>query len=242
MPLNDTIIRKYWLDEWTTGSEHIDIGLQAALMDKAENFDAALHIPTLKKLVDNHCSAAPVAPTIAAKEALVVDEYNFMMKQLDYDVQVFETWEKKCSTVLGARYFKEQEFKLGLKKKCEAAAVHFANSCIKLVSWTSAAEAITECMNFKRQLHQKLGGSLEDILNIPLLNWVSPCMIPFNFQADQINVLTWALNDNLKSCAIALMPAFTYSKGKLHLEETKFISQLSKGNHNLDYQFSLNQN
>ena len=53
----------------------------------------------------------------------------------------------------------------------------------------------------------------------------------------QTNVLCWAMSDNMQSIALVLTPVFTYNKGKLHIEETKIMECLTKGNHNIDWQF-----
>ena len=43
----------------------------------------------------------------------------------------------------------------------------------------------------------------------------------------------------MQSAAVVINPVFTYSKGQLHLEEQKPVDLLAKGNHNLDWQFSI---
>ena len=43
----------------------------------------------------------------------------------------------------------------------------------------------------------------------------------------------------MQSAAVVINPVFTYSKGKLNLEEQKPGDLLAKGNHNLDWQFSI---
>eukprot|EP00974_Lingulodinium_polyedra_P029884 2879150-Lingulodinium_polyedra.AAC.1 len=44
----------------------------------------------------------------------------------------------------------------------------------------------------------------------------------------------------MQSADVVINPVFTYNnKGKLHLEEGKLVHLLAKGNHNLDWQFSL---
>ena len=64
-------------------------------------------------------------------------------------------------------------------------------------------------------------------------------MVPIPIQDHQISVLSWALSENMQSAAVVINPVFTYSKGKLHLEEQKPVNLLAKGNHNLDWQFSI---
>ena len=45
--------------------------------------------------------------------------------------------------------------------------------------------------------------------------------------------------ENIQSAAVVINPVFTYSWGKLHSEEQKPVDLLAKGNHNLDWQFSI---
>jgi hypothetical protein len=239
VPLNDAMIDLHWIQKWASGCDQIDTELQTILMDKTDSFEPAKHVPTLKRLVDNLVFQAPVPVDEAAQDRMTADEFVFLMKQIEYDTQVFLNWEKKCSTVYGARYFKEQEHKLSVMKVRIDAATLFLDSCVQLVTWTNEADVIGECMQFKRKIQTKIGASMDDLVNIPILNCSAPCMLPAQYASGQVGVLTWALNDNLRSCAIALMPVFTYSKGKLHLEEQKLITQLARGNHNLDYQFSV---
>ena len=43
----------------------------------------------------------------------------------------------------------------------------------------------------------------------------------------------------MQSAVVVINPVFTYSKGKLHLEDRKPVDLLAKGNHNLGWQFSI---
>eukprot|EP00959_Pyramimonas_sp_CCMP1952_P125540 2624995-Pyramimonas_sp.AAC.1 len=40
---------------------------------------------------------------------LIVDGFALLVKQLDYDVSVFEVRVRQCQTVKGSRFFKEQD-------------------------------------------------------------------------------------------------------------------------------------
>ena len=71
------------------------------------------------------------------------------------------------------------------------------------------------------------------------LNYSAPCLIPSAVQDAQFQTLAWALHDNVHSMALVLEPNFTYNKGKLRLEQSKIIEQLTQGHHNLDWQFSI---
>ena len=48
-----------------------------------------------------------------------------------------------------------------------------------------------------------------------------------------------ALSENMQSAAVVINPVFNYTKGKLHMEEQKLVDLFAKGNHNLDWQFSI---
>ena len=100
--------------------------------------------------------------------------------------------------------------------------------------------AISDILNFKRDvIAKKLGVVSHKIPTLVFLNWAAPCVIPAVVQENQLNVLSWALADNMQSCAFTIYPTFSYMKGKLHLEETKVTAALTRGNHNIDLQVSI---
>ena len=109
------------------------------------------------------------------------------------------------------------------------------------MTWQAAKgeEIIADILNFKRDKLKFLNVAAQGACQIAILNAAAPCMIPSTTQAQQMSVLCWALHDNMQSVGIVLMPVFTYDKGKLHLEETRMIEQLTKGNHNIDWQFCI---
>ena len=109
VPIPEQKIQEEWVAAWRLGSDHIDTELQALLLEKSDSFDPALHVPTLKRLVDEHVFSTPTPAPEIAQQALNVDAFNLLIKQLNYDVTVYQNWEKKCSTVLSARYHKEQD-------------------------------------------------------------------------------------------------------------------------------------
>ena len=99
---------------------------------------------------------------------------------------------------------------------------------------------VKEIMDFRQDaITSKLGVVTRDVPSLLALNWAAPCMVPIHIQDNQISVLSWALSENMQSAAVVINPVFTYSKGKLNLEEQKPVDLLAKGNHNLDWQFSI---
>ena len=93
-------------------------------------------------------------------------------------------------------------------------------------------------MDFRHDaITSKLGVAYHEVPGLVALNWAAPCMAPIHIQDNQISVLSWALSENMQSAAVVINPVFTYTKGKLHVEEQKLVDVLAKGNHNLDWQF-----
>lgn len=109
VPIQEQKILDAFVEPWRKGSDSVDFELQAVLLDKADTFDVAMHMPTLKKLVDDHVFSTPVSLTTDAQKALDSDTFHLMLKQLDYDTTCYENWMKKCSGVVCARYHREQE-------------------------------------------------------------------------------------------------------------------------------------
>lgn len=242
VPIKPEIMQKEWFNAWSSGSDHIDVEVQVALMDKSDSFQPSQHIPTLKKIIDTHMFSSPVVQTTSKLEALEVDEFNLLMKKIKYDVTVYENWQLKCSSALAAREHAMQEFKAKRRGSAEEIATNFLAKVAKVVVFdgNQKEDLIAEVMNFKRDhIAAKLGIKAADIPMVPVLNWAAPSLISKETQDTQIALLTWALHENMQSAALVLHPVFTYNKGKLYLEETRAITELSKGNHNLDWQFNV---
>ena len=90
VPIPEKTILDAFVEPWRMGSEHVDFELQAVLMDKADTFDVAMHMPTLKKLVDDHVFSTPVSQTKDAQKALDSDTFQLLMKQMEYDTACYE--------------------------------------------------------------------------------------------------------------------------------------------------------
>ena len=99
-------------------------------MDKSETFNPAQHLPTLKGLVDNHLfNFGPIVQSSNERDALVVDEFALLLKQRAYDQTVYDTWQRECRTIYGAREHAKQEIKLNRRKRAMDNATLFLNKC-----------------------------------------------------------------------------------------------------------------
>ena len=132
--------------------------------------------------------------------------------------------------------------RLNRRRKAVDAATLFLKKCSKLMLWEPQRpeSTVAEILDFRRDyVATKLAVQTSCIPSLVVLNWAAPCLVPIPIQDNQISVLSWALSENMQSAVVVTNPVFTYNKGKLHLEEGKLVDLLAKGNHNLDWQFSV---
>ena len=212
------------------------------MIDKSDIFKATEHIPTLKTLADQVCFAVPVDPACGIlHNTLQADCFQLLMRTLKFEVQTHKTWLKKCSGVDNSNFWARQAFKVALKEAARDAVNKYVGSVVKLHVFDSAEKTIAAIMQFKREHIQPRLGDLgpDDVPQLPIVNWAAPCMLQKGFQAGQTQILTWALNENMKGVAVVVAPVFSYTRGKLILEETKMVNLLQQGHHNLDYNFQI---
>ena len=63
-PLSEETIKKHWYQARAEGSDHIDVELQSALLDKNDNFEPTW-IPTIVRLLGEHLFNAPIKQSTA---------------------------------------------------------------------------------------------------------------------------------------------------------------------------------
>jgi len=187
MPIDQKKLQENFLNVWEKGEDaHLDVEVKVALIDMPDDFDPLVKITVLKRLVDEHMTttvALPGPAVLGRKAALEVDEFQLMMKNFDFDLQLHSVWITKCSTAQGAREHARQEWKLNQRKALLEAATLYIDSCSHLLVWdaTKPEEAIKSIMEFKRGIKNKLGLAMtveKSIPNVVMLNWTCPALIP----------------------------------------------------------------
>ena len=239
-PVGDEIMKEKWFNAWADGSAHVDSEVQALILERSESLKLA-SVPTLKRIMDSIMTAMPIQPSDAQTARIAKDEFDLVMKQLDYDLQVISVWKQKMSSSDVAREHAVRDHQLQNHRKCEEAVAAFLDGMAALASWDNgpAESVISELLTFKRTLASKAGVETANIPVVCLLNWTAPSLIKTDIQDSQVNVMQWALNENLQSCGVVLYPVFAYRRGTLHMEESRTSKLLTCGNHNIDVQFSL---
>ena len=149
---------------------------QVALLDQAEDF-VPQKLPSLRKLLDEFQAQVPVQAPALAKESLDADQCQLLLKQLDYDIKVFENWERKCQHVHVARFHAKKAWKLERQQRAAAAATAYLGQTMRHQVWSKKGEdIISEVMSFRRDIMQKLGAIDSD--GIPMMvfaNLSAPC-------------------------------------------------------------------
>ena len=241
VPIDPAKLEQVWYSNFAQGDGPVASELQGILMDKAENFEVRRDCALLKALCEQQNYSKPIAANAVEENALQIDKFAFVMKQLQYDVAVYETWVRKTSSVKTAQEQQRHLWMLQRRKRCEACAEAFLNRSLRLVVFDKrrAEQSIAEVMNFKREVCQQQGVNAKDMYNLVYWNCSAPCLMPqASYQAAN-TVLAWALNEQMKSAALIMTPTFSYSKGKVFLEEQALLQKLASGNHVLDWQFHL---
>lgn len=179
------------------------------------------------------------------REALKKDEFDHVLKKMDYDQKVFEIWKKKVGTVQGARLHAKQEHLVTEHRRVAETVESYIDGCFRFLSWEDAKNSeslLPQILSYRMEALKKIRtvpASACDVPTVVIMNWTAPCLFASSRQKDHSNVLAWALHDNQQSVGVIFFPTFSYSRGKTSLEETAALNSLVTGGHNLDHQFSL---
>ena len=234
------------LKPWAEGDERIDMEVDAALLEKQETFEVGLHMPCFKSMLDDAIFKAPVTSDQEKdlRDALKRDEFDNLMKKLEYDQKVFEIWQSKCAGVTVSRNHARQEHVVKQHRKVQEGVNNYLDGCVRLLTWEgvrSADALIPQILQYRQDCIKKLKVKVtaHEVPTVTLLNWTAPCLMPNNRQTEHASILSWAMHDNSNSCGLIFSPIFSHQKGKTFLEENTALKILSGGGHNLDHQFSL---
>ena len=246
-PIDMSVVEERVLKLWSSGDDRIDMELHAALLDKGDDFEIVKNMPSFKSLLDDSLFKAPVssAQEESLRDALKRDEYDHLIKKLDYDCKVYEIWQKKCQGVTVARQHARQEHLVAQHKKCLQSVDNFVDGCVRFLTWESCKTSdalIPQILKFRLDSIKKMLGKeihASEVPTVCLMNWAAPCLLPNTRQNDHMSVLNWAVHDNPNSVGVVFFPTFSTHKGKTFLEETAALNMLSRNGLNLDHQFSV---
>ena len=242
VPINKRIVEDKFVSAWAAGSMNIDHEVQSALLDKKDDFDIRKDIPTFAVMLKEHMAQKPLPDATAEMgSTLEADKFQLLLKQAQYDQQVYETWVRKTAIAQASRDHAQHEWRLQRREACVQAAMQVLSATTKLLVWDtrSPEKSINEMMQYKRFLASKLGLAEGTTSHVVYLNYTAPSLIPAACQRAQVDMLSFALTDNMQSVGLVLNPVYTYKNGRLYKEEEQLVRLLERGNMNFDWQFSV---
>ena len=146
VPIRDELLEQEWTNPWATGDEIVDTHIQTALMDKDEGFEIKRDIAVLATLIDRHLFEAPVKPVVAPLEKKMeidADEFELFVKQANYDITVFDTWQEKQKQVNSSNHESRMAWRVAQDDRATKAAMVWLASCFRAAVWQSTCEAVT---------------------------------------------------------------------------------------------------
>ena len=243
VPVNPKALMEAWYNNFAQGDGAVNDELQGLLLDRSSSLNVRSDIPTFKRLVDDLNFSKPIAPTPEAELAIVVDKFHLVVKQLDYDIAVYQTWRSKCASLKTAAESAKHQWRLDRRKRCHEAAKHFMDTSMAFHVWPQKRKpesAIAEIMNLKKALCARSGAKMDEISYIIYLNCSVPCLIPSAVLSQQVAVLSWALSDQMRSVGLLMCPIYTHQRGKLCIDEHSILDKIfTGGNHNCDWSFHV---
>ena len=137
-------LQQEFLKPFGDGCPSVAQEIEVALLEKSDAFDIR-SMQTFRRLLDEQVFARPVTATKIEEDSLVIDKVNLVLKQCQYDHQVFSAWRKKVTNLQNEREQQEHAWKL-----CTADL--YCKACLRLEVWDpkKPEAAIASIMDFRR--------------------------------------------------------------------------------------------
>lgn len=146
---------------WSSGDDRLDMELHAALPDREDDFKIVKNMPCFKGLLGYSLFKAPVSSAQEESFSLKRDEYDHLIKNLEYDCKVYDIWQKKCQGVTMARQHARQEHLVAQHKNCLQSVGSFVDGCVRFMTWENCKTSkslIPQILKFRLDSIQKMLG------------------------------------------------------------------------------------
>lgn len=146
---------------WSSGDDRLDMELHAALPDREDDFKIVKNMPCFKGLLGYSLFKAPVSSAQEESFSLKRDEYDHLIKNLEYDCKVYDIWQKKCQGVTMARQHARQEHLVAQHKNCLQSVGSFVDGCVRFMTWENCKTSkslIPQILKFRLNSIQKMLG------------------------------------------------------------------------------------
>ena len=98
------------------------------------------------------------------------DEYDHLIKNLEYDCKVYDIWQKKCQGVTMARQHARQEHLVAQHKNCLQSVGSFVDGCVRFMTWENCKTSkslIPQILKFRLDSIQKMLGKEIHASSVP---------------------------------------------------------------------------
>jgi hypothetical protein len=166
-------IEQSFLQKWADGCPSIDTDLQACIIDKNPQFNIIEGISALKMLADQHSLTKPVKMPEETSRLIEIDQYHLCVKQIRYDMQVHDVWQKKLANAHTARHHARNDWKIRRRSASNEQAKTLMNSFCRfcVAEGLKVEKLLAELMDFKRHMGNTYSiSNTSDIASIALWN------------------------------------------------------------------------
>ena len=150
-PVSATDVRGYFLNRFMCGDPIITLEVTAAVREKDPKF-GLLDFTALRELADGHSKSMPIQPTVSITN-LEETTFEVLMKQLQYDVEAFGVFRRRCVELEHAVYWQQLRHKMEVQENAAKAADHFLQqfSCF-MVADGGPEQVLSSIRSFQKQV------------------------------------------------------------------------------------------
>ena len=156
------------LDEPEVNAEHtLDLQVQEALFEKVQKF-VPTDLPVLKEIVDQFHKRLPVpdpeqpgAQDLSAE--LEADHFALMMKQVQYDIDVFRVYLGKRATAATATYHAKLQWRRAQQVQSQQSVQKWLQLYCRVVHMTDMPRLVSELTDFSKSIQTKLRLSPDNV-------------------------------------------------------------------------------
>lgn len=132
LPVDDTALHTSWHDLFIVGDQKICVEIQSAILSRTNSIR---DIPSLHQLITEHASKCPLPATksVATMHQLEKDQFELVVKQIEYDLQALRVAKSKRSTWENSIYHIKLQHKLDQHRKSQDAASWFMQNYVCIV-------------------------------------------------------------------------------------------------------------
>lgn len=237
-------VQAEFVDKYAEADAKVEMEVQCVVSEKSASFTVR-DVPTLASMMDSHAGGLSFDIVQSQKDVeksvsnLEDDQFNLVMKQIEYDVKAFKIYLAKLRSFEKTMYTKKLEWNLKRHQFSKTAAKEWMDDKVCVAYCNTIDEVVKEYNKLVRDLATKHGVPQEQVVTLGIVNWVAPSTLTSTALEMQANIISMLCNGNINNIVPILCPQFAYKKGQLYLIEEMVFKLLSQRQINVDAKFGL---